>query len=427
MAETRGKVIEAAGGVLWRLEGDEKLVAIVHRTRYGGEWTLPKGKREKDESWIEAAKREVSEETGCKDVSVGEFAGILHYPVEGGVKVVFFWFMEPNGGCEFKKSQEVDEITWLPPAEAVKILRYEKERSLIQGAFKVASTHAVLPKKKIYKSLNHERLDAAIGPFEVEIDGLVADKLAKKENPYPTAGYVKEMLRNAELSSAADQVELGWRYLLEAELLSLNLRDSEYLRATAKITLDEAEEKLDSWRKNAVKHLLGDEKAAPYTGEDVDRLVVARRVLQEHHSNTWMKNSTAQFQLQILAIVGFLVLTGSTLLLSTIMKDSRYFQLNFLTTVAFIGACGGVISGIFSVARGSSKEKIPNQILNSWVTLLRPLVGAISALAVFLFLTSGMVHFGELSEYIIFAVAFASGFSERIIVSAVEASEKGKS
>ncbi len=427
MAMTRDNVIEAAGGILCRMEGDKQLIALVHRTRYGGEWTLPKGKRNEDESWIEAAKREISEETGCEDVSVGELAGILHYPVDGGIKIVLFWNMEPTGKCEFKKSQEVDDVKWLPPAEAVKMLRYEKERSLIQDTFKITSTQAKLPQRKCIKSLNHKRLDAAIGPFKLEIDSLIAEKLVKKEDLYPIAEYVNEMLRKAELASAANEVELGWRYLLEAELLSLYLRDREYLMATAKITLDEAEEKLDAWRKNAVRHLLGDENAAPYTGEDVDKLIVARRVLQEHHNNTWVKTNTAQFQLKILSAAGFLVLIVSVWFLSMIMKDSRYFQWEFLITVALIGACGGVISGIFSVARGSSKKKIPNQILDSWVTLLRPLVGAISALAVLLFLVSGMVHFGELSEHLIFAIAFTSGFSERIIVSAVETSEKGKS
>jgi len=41
---TSDKTILAAGAILWRRRPFDSDIAIVHRTRYGGEWCLPKGK-----------------------------------------------------------------------------------------------------------------------------------------------------------------------------------------------------------------------------------------------------------------------------------------------------------------------------------------------------------------------------------------------
>jgi 8-oxo-dGTP diphosphatase len=51
--------IQAAGGVLMR----DGLLAVVHRPRYD-DWSLPKGKLDRGESFEDAALREVWEETG---------------------------------------------------------------------------------------------------------------------------------------------------------------------------------------------------------------------------------------------------------------------------------------------------------------------------------------------------------------------------
>jgi 8-oxo-dGTP pyrophosphatase MutT (NUDIX family) len=51
--------VRAAGGVVIR----DGCVAIVHRPKYD-DWALPKGKLEENESWEDAAVREVREETG---------------------------------------------------------------------------------------------------------------------------------------------------------------------------------------------------------------------------------------------------------------------------------------------------------------------------------------------------------------------------
>ena len=57
--------VKAAGGVVWRRAGDTIAIAIAHRPRYD-DWSLPKGKLDRGESWEDAALREVEEEIGLR-------------------------------------------------------------------------------------------------------------------------------------------------------------------------------------------------------------------------------------------------------------------------------------------------------------------------------------------------------------------------
>ena len=65
--------IRAAGGVVLR----NGSVLLVHRAHYD-DWTLPKGKLDEGESWRDAARREVEEETGLR-CDPGEEVGRTHY------------------------------------------------------------------------------------------------------------------------------------------------------------------------------------------------------------------------------------------------------------------------------------------------------------------------------------------------------------
>ncbi len=59
-------IIHAAGGIVWKEENGEFKISVVYRDRHGPEWSLPKGKlqRDKKESWEAAAIRETTEELG---------------------------------------------------------------------------------------------------------------------------------------------------------------------------------------------------------------------------------------------------------------------------------------------------------------------------------------------------------------------------
>jgi 8-oxo-dGTP pyrophosphatase MutT (NUDIX family)/phosphohistidine phosphatase SixA len=126
------EAVRAAGGVLWR-EGP--VVAIVHRGRYD-DWSFPKGKLDPGEHPLVAACREVVEETGLQPV-VGPRLPSTRYTVDthdGGLagKDVDYWAMRADGG-EFVANDEVDDLRWLPPAEALSALTYTHDRDVLSA------------------------------------------------------------------------------------------------------------------------------------------------------------------------------------------------------------------------------------------------------------------------------------------------------
>ena len=121
--------IEAAGGVVARADGR---VAVVHRPRYD-DWTLPKGKLDAGESFEQAALREVEEETGLRARLVRELPP-ARYDVRGRPKVVRYWLMVVVDDPGFELNDEVDQLRWLSPADAMALLTYDRDKEVLSAA-----------------------------------------------------------------------------------------------------------------------------------------------------------------------------------------------------------------------------------------------------------------------------------------------------
>ena len=130
------RIVAAAGGLVWRRTGDGRELIVIRRRRRQ-DWTLPKGKTEPGESWLQCAIREVQEETGF-DVEVESHAGWVCYDTGDITKVVRFWNMKPLGESRFESSEEVLSAHWLMPQEALKRLDHEGERALVAQASRVS-------------------------------------------------------------------------------------------------------------------------------------------------------------------------------------------------------------------------------------------------------------------------------------------------
>jgi 8-oxo-(d)GTP phosphatase len=127
-------LVRAAGCVIWRNDDAGGLeTAVVHRPKYD-DWSLPKGKPETGEHLLQTACREVREETGL-GVVLGRRSARTRYEVHlpdgsPAPKEVDYWTAEWTGG-EFRANNEVDELRWLPVADAVTLCSHDHDRAVL--------------------------------------------------------------------------------------------------------------------------------------------------------------------------------------------------------------------------------------------------------------------------------------------------------
>jgi len=125
--------IWAAGCVVARVGDDgEPEYLLVHRPRYD-DWSLPKGKLNKRETFLEAALREVEEETGISVKKPRPVGSVGYLTKADNPKVVKWWLVKAGGGS-FKPNSEVDKIKWLPFDKAIKKLEYKNDKAVVDRA-----------------------------------------------------------------------------------------------------------------------------------------------------------------------------------------------------------------------------------------------------------------------------------------------------
>lgn len=203
----------AAGAVLWRgdlSDLDSVEVAVIHRPSYD-DWSLAKGKLDPGESLPTTAAREILEETGF-EIRLGKLLGKVTYPVLNRTKVVYYWTGEVLDG-EFTPNDEVDELRWLPIAEARALLSYEVDRLVLDKAekrFRLPATSRVL---YIRHGRAHQRRnwggDDALRPLDKK-GRRQAEMLVPMLLPYkPVAVYSAEPERcQSTASPLADELGL---------------------------------------------------------------------------------------------------------------------------------------------------------------------------------------------------------------------------
>jgi 8-oxo-dGTP pyrophosphatase MutT (NUDIX family) len=123
--------VRAAGGLVVREGPKGPEILVVHRPKYE-DWTFPKGKTEAGESDEECALREVEEETGLRCGLREELPSTSYTDAQGRPKRVRYWLMDPIGG-ELAFRHEVDEARWVSPDEALRLLTYDRDVTLLQG------------------------------------------------------------------------------------------------------------------------------------------------------------------------------------------------------------------------------------------------------------------------------------------------------
>jgi 8-oxo-dGTP diphosphatase len=177
--------IEGAGAVLWQAIDDAEVkIAIIHRPRYD-DWSLPKGGVDAGESHIQAAFREVLEETGVKAI-FGPEIGTVDYEVNGVTKEVRYWLAEADQfNAATPNPEEVDATEWLSISDAINKLSNSDDREIVRMAeeFGFGSTPLVLLRHA--KALKRDQWDGDDGDRPLEHVGQIqAAKIPAIYAPY---------------------------------------------------------------------------------------------------------------------------------------------------------------------------------------------------------------------------------------------------
>ncbi len=91
---------------------DEEQILIL---RQEGKWLLPGGRIEEGESWSEALSREIDEETGLKDVIIGDVLDVAINDTSD-TYIVTFWCIA-HGTPAVRLSAEHDAYAWITPED----------------------------------------------------------------------------------------------------------------------------------------------------------------------------------------------------------------------------------------------------------------------------------------------------------------------
>lgn len=133
------RVEVSAGGVIYRDVVPPEVCLIA--THEGRTWQLPKGLIEEGESREDAARREVSEETGLLGELVQPLDKIKYWYVwdygEGRERVrkqVHFFLLRCIGGSTDDHDNEVEDARWFPLADALERISFNDERRILQMA-----------------------------------------------------------------------------------------------------------------------------------------------------------------------------------------------------------------------------------------------------------------------------------------------------
>jgi len=131
----------SSGGVIYRINPENKIEVLLLHQRVSKKWHLPKGTQEQGEDLEQTALREVREETGY-EVEIEKYLGKLSSVKENGTpKITHYFLMKAVNGNSNGRSDEdknkYDKVEWIEIERAKKLLKefteFEREEEVIKN------------------------------------------------------------------------------------------------------------------------------------------------------------------------------------------------------------------------------------------------------------------------------------------------------
>jgi hypothetical protein len=288
----------------------------------------------------------------------------------------------------------------------------------------------------------YRRLRGDIAVFAAKLD---RRQLDLNGSPPGWLSNAKRLTAAAKAALEACSIDEGWKCLHAARREELFGMSNEELNAFAATLAEEAKDKQKfpegSWRRAAIAREANDALNEKDHTKKAQILFVATRIRDERLENIYYHFNLARHQLIILSLAllsllvsGLVLVFNHEIQVANFMKawsgkePPKFTELPLsYFGICLFGAMGATVSAIMSFAKAKPGDKIPERTANALVTFARPFVGASAALIVVFALQSGLIARPDTIWLpFVWVMAFAAGFSERLVMRAIEATEKFK-
>jgi hypothetical protein len=307
--------------------------------------------------------------------------------------------------------------------------------------------------------VRRERIQAALAAFEAE---MFAESVES-----PLQRRVESAMKDAARFARDGAFQAAWGSLAAARRLELLTLKREALETRAVVLAREASQKLRSWRKESAASLLGESyaklglelesavkqfrdalggatepktDASPRRSQsryghfsDVDlqvRCWLVAHLLDGASDNTYFKQElraeAVRRLLSLLVLLTIVAILALTPVSPFPVPPSKANSVALLPYIALLGALGACLSGIRSLVAPAT-DAIPEVVLSSFATAIRPAVGVAAALVIFLAQAGGVINLANGSVPAVLTLAFVAGFSEALLLRVVGSIDKTSS
>ncbi len=150
-------------------------------------------------------------------------------------------------------------------------------------------------------------------------------------------------------------------------------------------------------------------------------MVESLAILNEHSDNVYHRMHMVGRQLEFLVVACALLVSLALVLSFYYAPANSLLGCGHLVPVALAGALGAVASAMYQLSR-VGQAKIPDALLHGLITPGRPVVGAASALFIYVVIQSDVISLIDASKVSLEAgmvLGFVAGVSEKFVLSTV--------
>lgn len=234
-----------------------------------------------------------------------------------------------------------------------------------------------------------------------------------------------ELLNQARVFLKDYKIDEGWKSLHAAKRMEIYGMDKHERLALAKSVAKEAE-KLNEWRRDAIKNMLAGGNKSVTDPPEQEVLVHAAELKDEDYNNMYYMNRLTRNIFWLLSFLLFMVLLGIVIFFvvcNNLYGDAFGKQLSitgYIIGVLLFGFLGALTSAILFTRNISQSSRIKEITTSEVLVMSKLFIGAGFSVFIFLLLKSSVAEGIQLFSFEIsqpldyFAIAFVSGFTERL-------------